>query len=279
MILASHGIIGSSIGQVDADALAFFARVDTATSTTDFLTTTEKTAINKLVLDLKSNSLWTPMKAIYPMVGGGTGTTAQRQAACSQNLKSSSFTGTFTAGWTFASTGVTPNGTSAFMNTNFIPSANTTITNNHFSLYLPSVPITSNNVYSNDLGVFTGSGTNRFGSNIRNFDGTTFDVRKRTVVNNSSIGNGFYLYTRSEIDSAKVFFNNSLIIHDTSSTNSYGYPNLSVYLGALRFDLTFTTPSNRRNCFATLGDSLTDTQASNFYTAVQAFQTTLSRNV
>jgi hypothetical protein len=32
-----------------------------------------------------------------------------------------SFTGTFTSGWTFASTGVTPNGTSAYMDTNLIP--------------------------------------------------------------------------------------------------------------------------------------------------------------
>jgi hypothetical protein len=31
--------------------------------------------------------------------------------------------------------------------------------------------------------------------------------------------------------------------------------------------------------FASIGDGLTDTEASNFYTAVQAFQTTLSRQV
>jgi len=31
--------------------------------------------------------------------------------------------------------------------------------------------------------------------------------------------------------------------------------------------------------FSSIGDGLTDTQASNFYTAVQAFQTTLSRQV
>jgi hypothetical protein len=31
--------------------------------------------------------------------------------------------------------------------------------------------------------------------------------------------------------------------------------------------------------FMSIGDGLTDTQASNFYTAVQAFQTTLGRQV
>jgi hypothetical protein len=221
---------------------------------------------------MKTDGIWTKMKAIYPMVGASA-------AACAQNLKSSSFTGTFNGGWTYATSGVTPNGVNAFMDTGYSPSVNSTITNNHFMVYLPSVPVTSTGVYMTDLGAFSLDFSERFGTNIRNFDGTSFDVRKRTLVNNSSVGNGFYLYTRSAVDSAKVFFNNSLITHDTSTTSSYGYPNLSVYLGALRLGTTFTTPSNRRNSFATIGDSLTDTQASNFYTAVQAFQTTLARQV
>jgi len=37
--------------------------------------------------------------------------------------------------------------------------------------------------------------------------------------------------------------------------------------------------SNRNIAFASIGDGITDTEASNFYTAVQAFQTTLSRQV
>ena len=72
----------------DSDAQAYFDRVTTAGGT---LTTTEKTAVNQLVINLKANSLWTPMKAIYPMVGSSA-------AACAQNLKSSSFTGTFSSG-------------------------------------------------------------------------------------------------------------------------------------------------------------------------------------
>ena len=99
MILASHGIIASQIASFDADAGAFFGRVTTAGGS---LSLTEKQAVNQLVLDLKANSLWTPMKAIYPMVGASA-------AACAQNLKSSCFTGTFSSGWTFASGGITGN--------------------------------------------------------------------------------------------------------------------------------------------------------------------------
>ena len=36
---------------------------------------------------------------------------------------------------------------------------------------------------------------------------------------------------------------------------------------------------NAQCAFASIGSGLTDTEASNFYTAVQAMQTTLSRNV
>ncbi len=103
--------IGSRI-PIDPDAAAFFTRVTTAGGT---LASTERTAVNQLVLDMKSSGIWNLMKAIYPMVGASA-------AACAQNLKSSSFTGTFTSGWTYTSNGITGNGaTSCFMNTNFTP--------------------------------------------------------------------------------------------------------------------------------------------------------------
>jgi FMN-dependent NADH-azoreductase len=75
----------AAAGGFDADAQAFFDRVTTAGGT---LSTTEKNATNQLVLDMKSAGIWSSMKAIYPMVGASA-------AACAQNLKSSSFTGTF----------------------------------------------------------------------------------------------------------------------------------------------------------------------------------------
>ena len=74
MILSSHGIIGSSIGQFDPDAAAFFARVTAAGGT---LSATEKTAVNTLVVQMKTDGIWTKMKAIYPMVGASSAAFAQ----------------------------------------------------------------------------------------------------------------------------------------------------------------------------------------------------------
>ena len=121
MILASNGIIASQIASFDADALAFFSRVTTAGGS---LSTTEKSAVNQLVLDLKSYSIWTKMKAIYPMVGASA-------AACAQNLVSSSFTGTFSGGGTYASTGIIGNGINNYLNTGLSPNGNINLNNNH----------------------------------------------------------------------------------------------------------------------------------------------------
>ena len=50
---------------IDADALAFFARVTAAGGT---LSGTEKTAVNQLVLDMKAASIWTSMKAVLSLI-------------------------------------------------------------------------------------------------------------------------------------------------------------------------------------------------------------------
>ena len=96
----------------DANAQAFF----TAAGITD---TTQKTAVNTLVTDLKAANIWTKMKAIYPMVGG---TAAQHRF----NLKSPGTTNAdfyldFIGGGTHSATGYLPNGTTAYADTFLIP--------------------------------------------------------------------------------------------------------------------------------------------------------------
>jgi hypothetical protein len=265
MILASHGIIASQIASFDADAVAFFDRVTTAGGT---LSTTEKQAVNQLVLDLKANSLWTPMKAIYPMVGASA-------AACAQNLKSSSFTGTFTSGWTFASTGVTPNGTSAYMDTG-LNSNILNVTNTSFSLYLRTVGTVG--TYPSDIGVVS-AGARYFINYMSTDSNSYFDIYNRSSFANSNVGAGFIQYTRTSNSLSKVIYKNSFTHTNTNSTNSYPNPNDLIYLGACKILLSARDYSNRQNSFCHIGDGLTDTQASNLYTAVQAFQTTLSRQV
>lgn len=267
MIIATHGIVASAAG-FDADAQAFFDRVTTAGGS---LSLTEKTAVNKLVSDLKSYSIWSKMKAIYPMVGASS-------AACAQNLKSSSFTGTFSGGWTFASTGATPNGTTGYMDTGFAPTSNGLAWNqNHISMY--SRTNTSGTTYD------IGSAGNvlseqlytlflRRTGDTAGYDTGLFLSNRLTFTNTNS--QGFYL--GSALSSTSNYYKNGSSQNSRTITSST-LSNANVYIGGMNEANINKFYSNKEVAFASFGDGLTNTEASNFYTAVNAFQVSLSRNV
>jgi len=87
------------------------------------------------------------------------------------------------------------------------------------------------------------------------------------------------LWTNSRISSSNIvaYRNGSTFVSGTSAPTTK--PNFNVYIGArsdASIPLYFT---NREYAFASIGDGLTSGNVSNLYTAVQAFQTTLSRQV
>jgi len=254
--------IGLNIGNrvmvgVDADAQAFFDRVTAAGGS---LTTTEKAAVTTLVTTMKADGTWTPMKAIYPMVGASA-------AACAQNLKSASFTGTFSSGWTFASTGVTPNGTSAYFDTTLNSFTDLTQTSISFGIYYRSnavaVPI-EGTFDGNSLAIST-RGTQTYFS-IGTF-GTIGPLIESAV--------GFKAVSRNA-SNLRSYINAT---QNGTATNSANCPSLLMYLGALNFNGSPGFYSSNEEAFAFIGDGLNDTNMSNYYTAIQAFQTTLSRQV
>lgn len=283
MILASHGIIGSSIGRKpivsDADAQAFIDRVYTAGGS---LSTTEADAVNTLVIDMKADGIWSKMKAIYPIVGASA-------AACAQNLKSSSFTGAFTAGWTFASTGVTPNGTSAYMDTNLNASTQLTNRNTHLSFYSRTnqYPYSGSNAQVL-LGATRSPGylpiidleLNNSGANANTFGIYMNDYNTGFLRVANTDTRGFIFGNRTASNVLNMFRNGTKIGSNTSTT-SEPLPNFNIWMSGLNFSNSLAPNSacNAECAFSSIGDGLTDTEASNFYTAVQAFQTTLSRQV
>ena len=122
------------------DAQAFF----TAAGITD---TTQKSAVNQLVLDLKSYSIWSKMKALYPFVGGDA-------TKHSYNLiNTANFQLTFSGGWTHSSTGALPNGTNAYANTGFNLNSNGSLNNQHISYYSR----TNSNGTEVEIGALSGS--------------------------------------------------------------------------------------------------------------------------
>jgi hypothetical protein len=242
----------------DSDAQAFINRVYTAGGV---LTNTEANAVNQLTIDMKAAGIWDSMKAVYPMVGASS-------AACAQNLKSSSFTGTFSSGWTFASTGVTPNGTSAFMNTGLIPNTNLGLNNVHMSYY------SRTNIISTqmEMGAYIGSNLCYLIFNYNNVGFSAINCVDAARTSPANPTTGLLIGSRITSTEEKYYTNN---VSQTRIASSVGLNTNSMYIGAGNSGLY----SSKQCAFASIGDGLTDTQASNLYTAVQAFQTTLSRQV
>ena len=251
----------------DADAQTFF----TAASITN---TTQKSAVNQLVLDLKSYGVWTKCLAIYPIVGGSASSHAV-------NLRTpGTYNLTFSTGWTHASTGMTPNGTSAYANTNLTPSTGfSSINNIHFSFYNRT-----SNAYSNspNHGLIPATTTDRMYFSDQNpyyqVTGTESTTYWITFANTDR--KGHYISTRTANNSRKTYKNGTVAGTNTNSdTGGILNSSLNFLIGAANGPYIASTYSSNQIAFSTLGDGLTDTEAANFYTAVQAFQTTLSRQV
>ena len=253
---------------VDADAQAFI----TATGITD---TSQKSAINTLVLNLKSYGIWSKTKAIYPMVGG-TATTHKYNLKDPRDLDAA-FRLQFNGGWTHSSGGALPNGTAyadTFLN------ALTTLTNNNYHLghYSRTQKTTGGEV---DMG--TGEFATIKMIAIDQYyagAGKAFaagDYTSNLMLNADTNTLGMMVGNRSSQTSAKIFMNAVQKGSTLTTSNSNILPNGKIFIGAL--NATPIEYSTKQCAFASIGDGLTDTEVSNFYTAVQAFNTTLARQV
>ena len=252
------GLIGSSDFGTDPDAQAFFDRVTAAGGS---LSATEQLAIDTLVKQMKLDGIWTKMKAIYPMVGASA-------AACAQNLKSSSFTGTFNGGWTFASTGATPNGTNGYMDTNLNQASNFASVNMHLSYY------TTSGFFENLKGLcgFTGPSNTYLIPYLGNLLYNQVD-NNFTGPSTTSLGLGFLLSSRTSTILRTLYYKENSVNTNTGAVVLLANSNYA--LGAV----TGNGYSNFRCSFSSIGDGLDSTEALNFYNAVQTMNTSLSRQV
>jgi hypothetical protein len=257
----------------DPNAQAFI----TAAGITD---TTQKNAVNQLVLDLKSNSLWSKMYIIYPFIGGTSTTTKYNL------VDPATYTITWNGGATFASTGVQGNGTNSYgqtglVMTTFYGSVPTITTSNSMSVYSRT----------SSTGEYIECGTNASGQPAfqvlcrRGTGNCIWDNynasngRVNAAVTNSQ---GLFLTSRTSQTSMKGFRNaTSFATNTTSATTSNITTTLNreLYILAANNNGTAASYSNRELAFYHWGAGLSDAEVSTFYTIVQTFQTTLSRNV
>lgn len=253
----------------DADALTFIS----AASITD---DTQKSAINTLITDLKTASIWTKMKAIYPFVGG-TASSHKFNLKDPRDLDAA-YRLVFSGGWTHSADGALPNGTTAYADTKLTPQSNLTQNNCHLSFYSRSNTAGANRA---SMGSTNPSFTTSHQMFLRFTDDNFYgiiDSNTAFAQNLNTNTTGHYVVSRTSNNSIKAYKNSSLIATNTTTitaiANSY-----SIFIGARSDAFTPQNFDDKQTAFASIGDGLTDAESANFYTAVQKYQTTLSRNI
>jgi hypothetical protein len=246
---------------VDPDAFRF---LEVANITNQ----TQITAINNLVVELKTNNLWNKMQVIYPFVGGTA-------FSHKWNLKNpvdsdDAFRIQYVGSVGHSSNGVTSTG--GYIETYFNPSDIAPPSSSiHFSANIHTTSSTSNyyllgNAWLSDLMLTTGEGTlTRFNS-----------FQSYAQLSDSYDKRGFYVVSRETVSSATLYRyiqsgnftnTNSNAFSNTSNTSIkiLNVPSKTIYDGIVNF--------------VTFGSGLSAGESSTLNTIIRNFNITLSRNV
>ena len=265
------GIAPPTISAYDSD---FQLVIDAIQSTGVTLTTTQKNAGNTLVIDCKNNGAWANSIAFYGILGGTSG--AHKWNWKNPVDTNAAYRLTFSTGFTHSTNGFYGNGTSAFADTFIIPSTNLSSSNNHLSVY--SRTNTAQNMI--EFGSYSVSGLTYYDLMYLKSAGNLFVIAN----GNTSFPNynnpdslGFFLMSKFNSNTASAYKNNNKVIN--SQLVNTGISSQKLYIMASNNNGTAGNFSAREIAFASAGNSLTDTQAANFYTAVQTYQTALGRQV
>jgi hypothetical protein len=277
MAVFKNGIFAYSNGQIVNPTTNLTVSVPCANFFTaaGVLNITQRSAIYQLVSDLQTYSIWDKMQAIYPMVGQ-----SGISSSFELNLKdTNTFRGVFNGSWTFGNNGVTPDGSTGYMNTGFNPTTAPNVGLNDLSLsaYTNS-DVSFNQTYI--MGANSTAGGENETSIAPNYAGSFLGYVNDTVFNGST-GNssspGYYIANKNNSGNVLLYKNQNKVF--TAANVSTSKTNTTVFLGARNQNGSANRWGSFSIQFSHLGQGLTDTEAANLYTAVQRFQTTLGRQV
>jgi hypothetical protein len=242
-----------------------------ATGITD---TIIESGLDVFINTLRANNLLVKCKAIYPFVGG---TAFTHKFNLLNPLDSdAAFRLTFFGGWTHNSNGVTPNGINAYANTHFTESVNSAgLNDKHISIYSRI----------NLLGQWTDMAAYNGTNAATDISPRFFSSGERCLVRNSNVSGSNYLnnnshglFINNRIDSGNVRIRQNATLVPIASP-SVALVNVPYYIGANNLNGTAGSFSIRNLAFADIGNGFTDAESLIYYNAVQALQTTLSRQV
>jgi hypothetical protein len=236
-----------------------------ATGETDL---TILSALNTLETDLTTYGLTAKMKALYPMVGGTAGKHSYNF------MNTAAYQITWAGGITHSSTGVLFNGTNSYGDTNLNVNSVMSLNSSAFGIYNRTDSAAATRAHGVAQGgnyavLFDKWSGNRTYLYLNDNGFTGVDTANTDA-------KGFYQGSRTASNALRLVKNTT---HTTSTAASGAKPNGNFFIGAQNNVGSQAYYNDRQVAFTYLSDGLTQTECNNFYTAVQAFQTTLSRQV
>jgi hypothetical protein len=189
----------------------------------------------------------------------------------------SAFRLVFNGGWTHSPQGATPNGVNGYADTKLVPLSVLSSANNmSFGYYSRTIGGAAETRMS--MGAFDGGSDSSLiirwnnGFSYNNLNETLY-----TALYTNADTHGFYVANRNATNLEQGWKNGikkiEVVNIPTTRTNK------NVYLGAMNNNIAPLYFDNKQTAFAHIAEGLTDTEAANLYTRVQAYQTALSRQV
>lgn len=243
----------------DADALQFL-------DVSGVSDTTQKNAINMLVVQLKDSSLWPLFKAIYPMTGGTA-------SSMKWNLKDprdmdEAYRLTFYGSPDYSNTGVLFPSVNDYADTHLADSSIGNYDNASISYYSR----TQNTISGYDMGCTDGAVPyNELSINfVDGDDSEWFGFTQEDVLTPNTTG--LFMFSSTSTDVGRYRNGVKLITKGSPPANSY--TNLTILIGKSRVT---GHPGQRECALATIGKGLSDAQVLTFFNIVKNFESRLGR--
>jgi len=239
----------------------------------------ELAALNSLVLDLKSNNLWSKMVAIYPFIGGSA-------FSHKFNLKNPLlYPVSWAGGINHTSLGIVTTATNAIGYTGIVP--RTAVADVSSSVHI-SINLNTNSSASTNTIIGNSDNPNAASEykksiNIaQGYFGSTliqYAAFAATSLSNTRVGNGQGLWVSTRVGNIIYGYRRSAVQTINNSGGPYNFdnffPNNQIQL--LQGNTYGGGPAGMIVNYATVGDGLTQTDVDTLYTILNTYNTSLSR--
>jgi hypothetical protein len=237
------------------------------------LNSTEIYAIDTLFTDINNAGIYSKIYGFYPMLG----TQAQALNAKSvSGVRQWAYDLNFSGGWYFDANGATGNGGNTLWYANYSYNS-TSLKFSHLGTYLT---LLGTNSYGWDIGIFDNSSIYPYAWATM-YDGlgyAIYDYDYSDGINyytpSNYVGNSLLTYDNAD-SSYMAYQNESLFSDYTSGTEAIS--GTTLVLGG--FDYYYGYYTDNTYGFITFGENLTGTEIVDYQIAINAFQTTLGREV